>query len=260
MAGNTEYQKYKQPIKIWCLVQVAASIAALIAIICLFFIPNFAIDLSENEEVRTTLPKIENMSEDILNDLDDIEDLEDLEKALENAGKIDFSIFDEVYAVANPVELENEGDNGYASASNMITQVMSIYQWFALAALVAAFGLMVYSVVKSCTGIVSLDMYALKTYDELKRREKKKGAKFTPVRLLVIAVVLEAFCIIYNKMMGGMLNSNVVTSYFALMKGLSGWATVTIIFAIITVGGFIAAKYLKSRIATQILKEDYAQE
>ncbi len=100
--NNSNYANYKKPLKIYCIVQVAAAAVAILAMIFLFFLPNFEINMSKVPDgTKTTLPKIENMADDFFNE--DIDDLDDLSSVISKYTYVNFSCYDELYSSLNPV-------------------------------------------------------------------------------------------------------------------------------------------------------------
>ncbi len=58
-------------------------------------------------------------------------------------------------------------------------------------------------------------------------------------------------------MMQNGLGQGAASIYFMLESGLSGVSAISIIFLLLTVGGYIASWVLKSKMSTMILKDDY---
>ena len=88
MDAKTQYLQYKQPLKKQCIVQIVASAVALLATVFLLFLPNFSIDTLTVLFVETTLPKLH-------------------DEAAFMGSQINFSIWDEFYAVIAPVTGED---------------------------------------------------------------------------------------------------------------------------------------------------------
>ena len=65
--------------------------------------------------------------------------------------------------------------------------------------------------------------------------------------------------IISNTMQNG-LGQGAVSIYFMLESGLSGVFAISIIFLLLTVGGYIASWVLKSKLSTMILKDEYQMQ
>lgn len=84
MDAKTQYLQYKQPLKKQCIVQIVASAVALLATVFLLFLPNFSIDTLTVLFAETTLPKLH-------------------DEAAFMGSQINFSIWDEFYAVIAPV-------------------------------------------------------------------------------------------------------------------------------------------------------------
>lgn len=255
---DTSYQNFKKPIKRQCLVQLAASAVALLALIFLFFLPNFSIDMKDvPSNIKTTLPKIENRDDDILNSFDKADDWEDILNAIKKSTTVEFSLYDEVAA-----SFQLFGNNDDTSIVGMAVTPIAIYQVAAGAyLLIAAAGLLIF-IIKNILGFLSFDDFALKTYDALKHREKKSrfARGFSPMSFFIVSILFEVLAVFLSKMISQALGTNVVTSYFALMSGLTGVSAVAILFMVVALSGFIVSKYLKNRIMSDIIKSDYADK
>ncbi len=231
-----QYEKYKEPIKKWCVLQVLSCGIALVAAILLIFVPNFSIDLTKISFTSTTLPKFYDMSAEVL-----------------ESGKLNFSVFDEVMATFKPA-----GDKetaAYAAISSGLFQLLGV--------IFLGVGLIMclVALIRGISHILSPDDYVLLTYDEWKRKVDKKSnrmAYFTsPSYWIIIGFVYEILAIVFSKYLNSLMEEKVLTSYFTAMSGVSAAGIFTIIIMIATFVVALLASMKKKKIKMDILKEEY---
>ncbi len=80
------------------------------------------------------------------------------------------------------------------------------------------------------------------------------------VGALFFTSLLSHYVIIISNMMQNGLGQGAASIYFMLESGLSGVSAISIIFLLLTVGGYIASWVLKSKLSTMILKDEYQMQ
>ena len=232
---KTQYLQYKQPLKKQCIMQIVASAVALLATVFLLFLPNFSIDLLKvllAEE--TTLPKLHD------------------ESAI-TGSQLHFSIWDEFYAVIAPVTGEDEATRAIAFGFGFL-QVIGII--FLAVGLIIA----LVSVIRNIMHILSLENYALETYDKLKKRTEKKGRRdyfSSPVYWITIGFVYEVMSVLLSVYLSDLTAGGVVTSYFTVMSGLAASGYITILFMLAAVVLMIVSGQMLRKVKVAILREEY---
>lgn len=234
---QNQYEKYKEPIKKWCILQVISCAIALLAAILLIFLPNFSINLFKVTFTSTTLPKLYDMNEEMF-----------------ESGKLNFSIFDEVMATFKPVG--DKTTTAYAALSS------GIFQLFGIVFLGIGLIMCLVALIRGISHILSPDDYVLQTYDEWKRKVDKKSNRagyFTsPTYWIIVGFIYEIFAIVFSKYLSNLTETKILTSYFTAMSGLSAAGFFTIIVMIGTVVVVAMATVKKKKIKMDILKEEYA--
>lgn len=232
-----QYEKYKEPIKKWCILQVISCAIALLAAILLIFLPNFSINLFKVTFTSTTLPKLYDMNEEMF-----------------ESGKLNFSIFDEVMATFKPVG--DKTTTAYAALSS------GMFQLFGIVFLGIGLIMCLVALIRGISHILSPDDYVLQTYDEWKRKVDKKSNRagyFTsPTYWIIVGFIYEIFAIVFSKYLSNLTETKILTSYFTEMSGLSAAGFFTIIVMIGTVVVVAMATVKKKKIKMDILKEEYA--
>lgn len=240
MNTQIQYEKYKKPLKVYCIVQLAASAAALVAVIFILFLPNFSISLTQLAEnfadgYDTILPKLKDIDPALL---------------LQKDPHIYFSVFDELYAGIAPA----------AEGAVTYTLLVGYLQILGVLFLVVGAIFMIVSLVRNIMHITSIDGYAINEYDNIKRRidtgKRNRWNYFTsPAYWFAGGAIYEILVIVIGNMFKQY--GDVLTSYFMAMTGLSVGGVFTILISVAAVGGFIAAFVLHRRIKTAIIREDY---
>lgn len=232
-----QYEKYKEPIKKWCILQVISCGTALLAAILLIFVPNFSIDLMKVTFTSTTLPKLFDMNE-----------------VLFGSGRIDFSVFDEIMATFKPAG--DETTTAYVALTSGLFQLLGV--------IFLGVGLIMclVALVRGISHILSPDDYVLQTYDEWKRKVDKKSNRAaylaSPTYWIIVGFIYEIFAIFFSKYLSNLTDEKILTSYFTAMSGLSAGGFFTILVMIGTVVIVAVASSKKKKIKMDILKEEYA--
>ncbi len=130
----------------------------------------------------------------------------------------------------------------------------------------AGMALVAFGFVKNILNIVNLDSYALIAYDEIKtkadRRQRGVFRRFQASQMFFSGIVFEIIYIIFAKVLNPIHENDAVgsSSYIALMNGVSGAVSVVIIFVVAAIACMAYHAYMKKKIQTAILKEDYKIE
>ena len=212
MDAKTQYLQYKQPLKKQCIVQIVASAVALLATVFLLFLPNFSIDTLTVLFAETTLPKLH-------------------DEAAFMGSQINFSIWDEFYAVIAPVTGEDSTARTLALSFGFL-QILGII--FLAVGLIMA----LVSVIRNIMHILSLENYALETYDKLKKRTEKRGRRgyfSSPTYWIIIGFVYEVMAVLLSIYLTDLTEGSIVTSYFSVMSGLAASGYITILFMLAAV-------------------------
>lgn len=239
---NTQYEKYRAPLKKQCLIDAIASAMAIVTIIFLLFIPNFSIDLSSKSILNmegTTLPKLYAL---------------DLSVLPEQHPQLSFSVYDEIYAIIAPLQSDDV-------TTMAIGMSFGLFQLLGLAFLAVAFVMCIVSVTKGVLHLVKPDNYALEMYDKIKQRTTEKRSRaylVSPMYWAITGIVYELIAIFFASFMGRISGSGTyLTSYFPIMTGITAGCVFTILFCLATLALFIVSKYLLKKIRFSVMKEDY---
>ena len=234
MDAKTQYLQYKQPLKKQCIVQIVASAVALLATVFLLFLPNFSIDTLTVLFVETTLPKLH-------------------DEAAFMGSQINFSIWDEFYAVIAPVTGEDSTARTLALSFGFL-QILGII--FLAVGLIMA----LVSVIRNIMHILSLENYALETYDKLKKRTEKRGRRgyfSSPTYWIIIGFVYEVMAVLLSIYLTDLTEGSIVTSYFSVMSGLAASGYITILFMLAAVVLVIVGGQMLRKVKVAILREEY---
>ena len=234
MDAKTQYLQYKQPLKKQCIVQIVASAVALLATVFLLFLPNFSIDTLTVLFAETTLPKLH-------------------DEAAFMGSQINFSIWDEFYAVIAPVTGEDSTARTLALSFGFL-QILGII--FLAVGLIMA----LVSVIRNIMHILSLENYALETYDKLKKRTEKRGRRgyfSSPTYWIIIGFVYEVMAVLLSIYLTDLTEGSIVTSYFSVMSGLAASGYITILFMLAAVVLVIVGGQMLRKVKVAILREEY---
>ena len=241
MEENQQYLKYKNKLKQHCIVSAVASFISLLAGILLIFLPVFTIDLLKINADVSLLPKMHDLSPEIL---------------MSENPQLFFSVYDEVYAAIQLMTGAVDMD-GIAAFS-----MSGIFQILGIVFLAAGVGVSIFSLVKNILHVVSPDNYALEMYDKIKHREelkiRRRSYYGSSSYWIIIGVVYEIFAIVFSTFMGRVAGAEYITSYFSLLSGVNGWCVLLIIVIAAAIGMFIWANVINNGIRRAILREEYS--
>ncbi len=134
---------------------------------------------------------------------------------------------------------------------------------------IAAAAMLVVSVIKGISELINPDNFALKRYDDLKKRNStgivmKKAKNFYAggqIGLLVSGLFFIVMGILFNRAFAGDYGDETrITGYFALCTGVNGLIAFAVIFILGYIVLSIAASAIRGKIETEIIKKEYEVE